>query len=184
MMMGWVVSYSLGIEKGKRWRTVSNRPQTGVRPSKPVPRPLTPAVQAAAKPVVVNNLKNKNLNEVKPAVPAALPAMANAPTVISAKPNAVANPDKTLILTKPEDAPVVITANLGKFYTIQIASYKSEKIAQREADLLKQKGYDILVVPKGSFFIICVGKFNQKEQAKSYSQKLKKQYKDCLVRSM
>ena len=97
---------------------------------------------------------------------------------------AAAKSDKTLILSKPPAAREEIVADIKKFYTVQVASYKGEKYAQKEASLLKQKGYDILVLPKGAFSIVCVGKFKEKEEAKNFSQKLKKQYKDCLVRSL
>ena len=48
---------------------------------------------------------------------------------------------------------------LGSGYTIQLASYKSKSFAQKEAELLKKKGFVPLVIPKGSYTILCVGKF-------------------------
>lgn len=70
----------------------------------------------------------------------------------------------------------------GQFFTIQVASFKSEENAQREAMGLKKKGYDIFVLPKGEHFIVLVGKFVQRHEAKEFSKRLKNQYQDCLVR--
>lgn len=70
----------------------------------------------------------------------------------------------------------------GQFFTIQVASFKSEENAQREATGLKKKGYDIFVLPKGEHFIVSVGKFVQRNEAREFSKRLKNQYQDCLVR--
>ena len=69
-------------------------------------------------------------------------------------------------------------------YTIQVASFKQSRYAKKEADILKQKGYDIFVINKGDHAIVCVGKFFEKQEAVSTQKKLKKQYKDCLVRRL
>lgn len=69
-------------------------------------------------------------------------------------------------------------------YTIQVASFKEMEYAQREAADLKKKGYDILLLPKGGHVIVCVGKFTNKEKAVVTQNRLKKQYKDCLVRRL
>ena len=161
MIMGFVISYSLGIEKGKNWQTVTDRSTKAI--VRQVKTPMVPATATSA---------------TKPVAPTAPSALDPSPAVASAVSG------KTLILTKPNESPAEIVAQLEKFYTIQVASYKGEKYAQKEADLLKQKGYDILVLPKGAFSIVCVGKFKEKEEAKDFSKKLKKQYKDCLIRSL
>ncbi len=74
---------------------------------------------------------------------------------------------------------------LGK-YTVQIASYKSSKGAQKEAEALKQKGYrDVFVMPKGSHVILCVGNFQNREEADQFGKKkLKSRYQDLRVRSL
>ncbi len=72
-----------------------------------------------------------------------------------------------------------INEGIQNAYTIQVASYKTRESAQREALLLKNKGYDIFVVPKGNYVILCVGKFAGKSQADVLLGKLRKSYKDC-----
>jgi len=74
----------------------------------------------------------------------------------------------------------VLTDN--DLFTIQVASYKQDSAAQREAKRLSESGYEIFVLPKGSYRIVCVGKFAEKEQAKEFSKKLKSKYTDLLVR--
>ena len=70
-------------------------------------------------------------------------------------------------------------------FTIQVASFKLQKNAQREADRLKGAGLnEAFVVAKGSYSIVCVGKFGQRNEAKKFSGKLKKRYNDCLVRRL
>jgi hypothetical protein len=69
-------------------------------------------------------------------------------------------------------------------FTIQVASFKQERDAQKEATLLKKKGYDIFVLLKGKHSIVCVGKFAQKNAAKQFSNRLKNKYTDCLVRRL
>ncbi|VAX37802.1 hypothetical protein MNBD_UNCLBAC01-1506 [hydrothermal vent metagenome] len=71
---------------------------------------------------------------------------------------------------------------LEEGYTIQVASFKLEKSARREATRLKDAGHDTFVIPKGSYSIVCVGRFVQREEAKAFSNQLKNRYQDLLVR--
>lgn len=82
------------------------------------------------------------------------------------------------------DVPVKNNEILQDFYTVQVASFKLEKNAQKEADTLKDKDFESFVVPKGNHSIVCVGKFIQRERAKALTRKLKKKYNDCLVRRL
>ena len=67
-------------------------------------------------------------------------------------------------------------------FTIQVASFKKDTSAQREASWLKDKGYETFVLRKGDYAIVTVGQFNQAAEAKNYSRRLSERYKDCLVR--
>jgi cell division septation protein DedD len=71
-------------------------------------------------------------------------------------------------------------------YTVQVASYKTNTSAQREAATLKQKGFsDVFIVPKGKYVILCIGNFQRKEEADFFGQKkLKSRYQDLRVRSL
>ncbi len=81
--------------------------------------------------------------------------------------------------------PLEKTEEQENLFTIQVASFKLEKNANREADRLKGIGHDdTFVVPKGNYSIVCVGKFMQRKEAKKFSSKLKKRYNDCLIRRL
>lgn len=90
----------------------------------------------------------------------------------------------TPVFTVAGRGKMTLEKNSDKIYTVQVASFKKEKYAQKEAMNLERKGYEIFVLPKGKHSIVCVGKFAQHDKAKSVSRKLRKRYKDCLIRSL
>lgn len=69
-------------------------------------------------------------------------------------------------------------------YTIQVASFIKETTAKKEAGALEKKGYETSIMQKGKHSIVCVGKFSERHEAKSFSKRLKNKYKDCLVRRL
>ena len=69
-------------------------------------------------------------------------------------------------------------------YTIQLASYKTMANAQKEAQNLKKRGFSPLVLSKGSFVVLCVGNFTNKEAALSMLSKLQKSYSGCYIRRL
>ena len=91
---------------------------------------------------------------------------------------------KEEVKKRPETALKVFNSISSDFYTVQVASFKSRKHAEKEALKLKSKGYEIFIVPKGKYMIVCAGKFGQSDQAKDFSAELKNKYKDCLVRRL
>lgn len=70
-------------------------------------------------------------------------------------------------------------------FTIQVASYKTEKPALREAENLKKKGYDdVYILNKGQYVILCVGNFPSKAGAQQLTKKLKSNYQDLVLRRL
>lgn len=69
-------------------------------------------------------------------------------------------------------------------YTVQVASYKSEGFAKSRVDKLRSEGYEAFALRKGSHYIMCIGRFRDKESAVSEMKKLRKIYYDCLVRKI
>ncbi len=94
---------------------------------------------------------------------------------------------KVVAKAKPASVPAVTaakTAGSGA-YTLQVASYKGIKSAQREADKLKQKGFDnVYVLPKGTYTIVCVGNFQNKEDASGMKRQLNNRYQGSVVRRL
>jgi len=69
-------------------------------------------------------------------------------------------------------------------YTIQLASYNSRDLAQKEFQALKKKGFSALLVTKGKYTVLCVGNFSSKENAQTLLVEFKKRYKTCYVRRL
>ncbi len=157
-----VFAYSLGVERGKHVMASEFRrtavTQTAVAES-------TAVVQQASVTPAATTVRQVPAVAGKPvnAVPAAVkPAVATAPAAIAQQPQ----------------VPSAFK------YTIQVASYADEKFAKKAAVDLNKNGFETLVMQKGKYAILCVGKFNQKNEAMAVISKLKSKYKDCLVRSM
>ena len=162
LMMALVFSFSLGMEKGKRFteNKVGNVPVKVTIPAKDV--------------VSSNPVQNKTM-----------PAAHG-----NVKPGTLQDPVQTTIVPnygpaiEPLKAKTPLEELKNNTYTIQVASFKKVDYANKEAQDLKKKGHEIMVLGKGEHFIVCVGKFISENEAKTFSGRLKKQYKDCLVRRL
>jgi cell division septation protein DedD len=80
--------------------------------------------------------------------------------------------------TLPKD---VAQYSVGK-YTVQIASFPTEKEAKKKADELKQKGYSAFFIPaqingKGTYYRVSVGLFSTEKEAKEYRDDFKEKLK-------
>ena len=162
IIVGMVVSYGLGVERGQRVaRARIQQTGTPVLPAADVGAQTvkddTPAVSDSGK--IAAHLPQKDTPKIEPAA-------VEAPKLPEAVPAVV--PEKTV----------------DKGYTIQVASFKQLKFAHQEAQTLQKKGYQTLVMPKGRYSIVCVGTFGQKDEAKLMARDLRKTYKDLLVRSL
>jgi len=117
--------------------------------------------------ITSSDIKNEQVTQMRSADKSVIPKdVVNENVVISTQP-----------LKKNEE-------NDGVF-TIQVASFRLKKNAEKEAEHLKGIGLeDAFVVSKGSYTIVCVGKFLERSDAKLYSNKLKNRYDDCLVRRL
>ena len=92
--------------------------------------------------------------------------------------------DKQIIIQNQPEQLAVRVDILKPNYTIQIASYQTKTYAQKEAELLRKKGFLPLVLPKGRYTIVCVGNFSNQNLAKSLLSELKKRYQDCFIRRL
>ncbi|MCX5710680.1 MAG: SPOR domain-containing protein [Candidatus Omnitrophica bacterium] len=79
-------------------------------------------------------------------------------------------------------APQVSTVIQG--YTIQLASYKTMEGAQKEAQTLRKKGLTTIILSKGSYKVLCVGRFNNKETAQPLLSELSSRYEGCYLRRL
>jgi cell division septation protein DedD len=159
-----IFSFSLGIERGKGVvMTTTGEPVPDARSAMTVPTGSVKADKASgkteAKEFKADTQKMKSAPSASKAVAKAKPASVAAVTVVKA-------------------------AESGA-YTLQVASYKGIKSAQREADKLKQKGFDnVYVLPKGTYTIVCVGNFQNKEDASGMKRQLNNRYQGSVVRRL
>ncbi len=162
LMMLLVFSFSLGIERGKKVARINWAPVI-------VPKENKMTVDL------------KNAVVTKPLSSSAVTS--GIPAVTSGVPQIKMNPQSPLInQSAPANSP--LEESNKKPYTIQVASFKNEGFARKEAQDLEKKGQVSLVLGKGQHFIVCVGKFVSENEAKIFSGRLKKQYKDLLVRRL
>lgn len=83
-----------------------------------------------------------------------------------------------------KEGPAVLEQPVLKKYTIQVASYKTKTGAQKEGQILREKGFLPLFFASREYTVVCVGNFPDKETAKTLVSELKKRYRDCFVRRL
>ena len=193
LVMMLVLSFSFGVKKGKYLASgIEERNNTKIESSANSlnPQEIKPAVMAPLKSgQPIDNVQGGQ-------IPPQIAQQRNGKLGVRSQ------PAYTVVKTNPLPSISIADQNAAKKavaqvkgsassttksggYTVQVASYKSLTRAQREADFLKKRGLDTLVMTKGNFSIVCVGKFGQFNEAKKYSERiLKEQYNDCLVRRL
>jgi cell division septation protein DedD len=147
---------------------------------------VDPDVPALQKPEVVKGKIKKQADKTAPretkkkAVPKPAPAKAASQKAGTQKPEAAAGSQIKKPAKKKEKAPAVARTNAtGPVYTIQAASVKDPKDADRMVQKLKKSGYPayraIGKIPgKGIWFRVRIGEYKRKSEALSVMNKLKK----------
>jgi len=101
---------------------------------------------------------------------------------------AAATPPKIQAMVTPQAATVTLPApqvsTVISGYTIQLASYKTMEGAQKEAQILKKRGLATIILTKGSYKVLCVGRFNNKETAQPLLSELSSRYAGCYLRRL
>ncbi|MCC6758739.1 MAG: SPOR domain-containing protein [Candidatus Omnitrophica bacterium] len=182
VIVGMIIAFSLGVERG-RVKARLARP-AAIQSTSPVSMPsVMPNPQISIAPA------NNTLNGSVPALSGTAIVATQSSVAMAARPGVRPAPVSTVsAVSRP--LPVALSASekvVDKGYTIQVASYKSDSMAQKESANLKRQGLESFVVTKGNYLIVCVGRFSGsqsgKDEAKSMFNKLKKRYKDSIVRS-
>lgn len=163
-----VFAYSLGVERGKHVMSFEAK-NSIVSPLVAVPVPVKSIVVRQQQGVagIQATRQSSSLTQTTANVATVAPVVVNPLAVVSA------------VQQKPLNS--VVSAFK---YTIQVASYADEKFARKAAVDLNKSGFETLIMQKGKYAILCVGKFNKKNEASAVLSKLKSKYKDCLVRSI
>lgn len=87
---------------------------------------------------------------------------------------------------KIEHAPIELVTEkkeekLG-FFTIQVATFTKQDLAQLEKERLIKGGFDASLAKSDKYIQICVGHFKSKKDAEGELKRLKAMYKDCYIR--
>lgn len=183
VLMALVLSYSFGIERGKR--AARSRAAQATMPilqatpaTAKTPAAVNATTAAIAKPQALAATQPAVVIKANQAVLKTTPAVAVPAVAQPARSPVVVNSVPSLTQGLPSEK------TIDKAYTVQVASFKDRTYAQKEAMDLRKKGYDAQVIPKGNHLIVCIGQFNDSEKANTALQKLKKRYKDSLVRRL
>jgi len=104
--------------------------------------------------------------------------------LVSIKPEENKNIEKPILIKKAESLNAAPILGQGGPYTIQVASFKGKVNAREEAELLRKRGYKASFINSGSYVILCVGNFPNKETAQPLLSELRKYYKDCRIRRL
>lgn len=70
---------------------------------------------------------------------------------------------------------------LKLFPYIQVASFRTDKYAKKEAEQLENKGYKTYIDTWGKYKVVCVGKYEDYTKAREAFQNLRKDYADCIL---
>lgn len=150
-----IISFSLGVEKGKRQASLN----------------LNANLETASLQPTVTKQKTD----------AAIKVTLDGP---KRTPNSSAAAKTDSI--KKESPNLPMQAISPDVYTIQVASFKDKTRAEREAERFKKKGLQSIILSKGQYTILCIGRFPNKESARALLADLKKQkrYNDCYLRRL
>ena len=77
-----------------------------------------------------------------------------------------------------------LNADIARPYTIQLVTYKKKDLADKEVAGLQKAGFYSFLIPSGSYYQVCVGQYQNKDDAKKDIKILgsKYKYKDSFLR--
>jgi len=181
VFVAMILFFSMGVEKGKK--IVLKNPNIFHKFSKTTVQPpaafnAQSSTQALPQFPVAPTPKKSKIQSTQPAV------IKNPVLLMPAQQASISSsPQKVIIDNLVASSQNILSLSEG-VYTIQVASFKKEEYANQEASDLRKKGYQIFVIAKGSYSIVCVGKFSQERQAQTTLSQLKRKYKDSLIRRL
>ncbi len=164
LIVSLIIAFSIGVERG-RVKARLARPVAQLTTQSLVQNSVMPHPQISVIPTAQPMGKSNSLISA-----AVQPSVEVLPRAVVAAP----------VIARPAPA----EKGVDKRYTVQVASYKSQSMAEKESADLKRKGLASFVAVKGNYSIVCVGKFSSQDQAKQMLTKLKKRYKDSTIRSL
>lgn len=179
-----LVSFSFGVEKGKK--QIAGIMPMGVEPlSLPKAESASLSVEAVPLPSKQGPILLVNKNTTFPSRKIGIPAESGQKTdgataLITGKSAPLGRKTEKVNLQAKPDSKELIRKN----YTIQVASISKSKNVSKELSKLRSKGYTAFSLTKGKYTVICVGRFNAREDAQINLVKMKNSYPDCQIRRL
>ena len=166
LVIGGLVLFSLGMERGKR---VAGLSPLSARPAASSARGVAFAENGApgAARITVS---------MTPALPAVVVAARPATTTVAA--SATATTSRSVM---PAATAAPATARQGA-YTIQLATFSQPSLAEEELRLLRRRGYQPFVLKTRQYTAVCVGAYATRQDAARQLATLKSSYRDSFVR--
>lgn len=153
-----LVSFSLGVEKGKNMAAATTKIQYDMAAKPPLPQQQRPGNVPTS---MAGQFKNEPQQYTR--------------TQVSSLPQQV----------QVKKVPAVTAVNPASgSYAIQVGTYRTKSLAEKEVEFLKRKGMPSWIASQGTYTILLVGKFSDKDKAQVYLSELKKQYRDCFIRRL
>ncbi len=178
MMVIFVLTYSFGVEHGKR--TMENHLQSLI----PVHSETFPVTAQES-----NSLKKEEEQAVLVVNDHAPEEVSTGPTSIvdrksDTETSTTTSDKKKSDLTKPSN--VLPTVDLTKqgTYTVQLVTYDNETLAAKEIDRLKTKGQEGFVIASGRYFQVCANYFENHTKARNFLKQFRdnSRYPDAFIR--
>lgn len=156
LLMGGVVLFSLGMERGKR---LTQRPLAAF----PAARAPSAAPRGQTALAFADNA----------AAPAAR-AISAGPAAVAVKPVVASETNAPQASAPP--------VNAKKPFTIQLATFAQPALAAEEMRLLRQRGYQPFLITTVKFSAVCVGAYATRQEATRHLAAVQSSYRDSFVR--
>ena len=101
-----------------------------------------------------------------------------------AEPEGEEPPPKTAERFVREEAEGKVPAPEESAYAVQLASFKNERSAKKEIDMLKSKGIKASMTRKGEWYQVYASGYRTIDEAKRAKRDLIADYEDCYIRKM
>lgn len=159
-----VVSYAVGVERGKGMAQVSAVPDDYSQETT-----IKETVQKSSgknAPLILREVEEELFDDE---------------TSLEETGKEPALPEKSVPAVVPSSKQTV-SADAKALYTVQLISYKSEKYCSDEIEKLKKDGVNARMEKKGDIFQIYATGYSTMDEARKAQDKLSKKYPDCYIR--
>lgn len=164
----FAVVFFYGIETGKRI--------SGNKPEDQEGESLLPKTTAISDRLVVYDVPEGGGGAVPVSEKGAVPVPQEQEKAVTKEVLTLEKPAEQQAQAAPDSA--------AAFWTVQIVTYVNKAYAAEEVGKIQKREFDAFVLPSGKYLQVCVGRFNDKQEALKVMEKFKRQkdYADAYVR--